>query len=315
MILLAIRSLFSESSTGSIFLALLGVLSIALGVVLAISSETGPSATAFWRFVFGGAGCAALSCAVLGGGVWAELHKVLGRPEMWVAGISFALSMAFWYSGMRISSVATTSTFHNMSPLLLAVVAWFVFGMRPSRQVLAGLAVALIGAALLAFQSGGLEDQTLEGDLLALISAGFLAVFYTCLTRLSRDCHPWIIMTVVSFISAVILLAIAVASEDVLVPQSRFGWSIVIALGLVTQVLGQSLMGWASKRLGAFGICSITLTEPALSALMAAFLIAAPLHGPHLIGMALTATGLFVILEHRHRVRSEPAPRLCPNEV
>lgn len=315
MILLAIRTLFSENSMASTVLAMLGVLSIALGVVLAISSEVGPNATAFWRFFFGGAACAALSVSFLGDAAWGQFRQVLRRPEIWVAGTSFALAIAFWYSGMRISSVATTSTFHNMSPLLMALVTWFVFGAKPSGQILMGLVVALIGAALLALQSGGLEDQTLEGDLLALMSAGFLAVFYTCLTRLSRDCHPWVIMTVVSFISAAILLAIAVAAEDRLMPQTAWGWSIVVLLGLVTQLLGQSLLGWASKRLGAFGICSITLTEPALSALMAALLIAAPLHGPHLIGMALTATGLFVILEHRYRVRSDPAPCLCPNEA
>ena len=60
----------------------------------------------------------------------------------------------------------------------------------------------------------------LEGDMLALISAGFLAVFYACLARWSRDVHPWAIMTIVLAISAAVLLAVAVMSEDVLLPQS-----------------------------------------------------------------------------------------------
>lgn len=302
MLLLSTRTVLSKQNLTAVSLALLGVISIAAGVVLAISSELGPFATAFWRFAFGGAACGCLSFWVLGAGAIPQFIRLLGKPEMWLAGVAFALVIAFWYSGMRISSVATTSTFHNMTPLLLALSAWIFFGAQPSAQVLAGLAVALTGATVLAMQSGELDEQTFEGDLLALASAGFLAVYYYLLTRLSREAHPWVVMTIISLISAAVLLAITFAFEDALAPSTVSGWVIVAALGITTMVLGQALLAWASDRLGAFGIGSVTLLEPGFSALLATIFIAAPLHSQHLIGMCLTFAGLFVILEQRTRL-------------
>lgn len=308
MLLLASRTILSKENLSAFGLALLGVISISAGVVLAVSSEIGPCATAFWRFAFGGTACACLSFWVLGSDAIPQYLRLLRKPEMWLAGVSLALMVAFWYSGMRISSVATTSSFHNMTPLLLALSAWLFSGRRPPAQVLSGLAIALSGATVLAMQSGGLDDQTLEGDMLAFASAGFLAAYYCCLAKLTRNAHPWAVMTVVSIISASVLLAIAAAYEDKLAPSSVSGWTIIAALGLSTMVFGQSLLAWASRRLGAFGIGSVTLLEPGFSAILATIFIAAPLHAQHLIGMCLTFAGLFVILEHRSRTVQPATP-------
>ncbi len=306
MLLLATRTILSKENLSAFALALLGVVSIAAGVVLAVSSEIGPCATAFWRFAFGGTACACFSFWVLGAEAIPQYVRLLRKPEMWLAGFAFALVVAFWYSGMRISSVATTSTFHNMTPLLLVLAAWMFCGRSPSVQMLAGLGVALAGATVLAMQSGDAAEQTLEGDLLALASAGFLAGYYYLLTKLTRDAHPWAVMTIVSFVSGTVLLLIATAYEGQILPVTMTNWIIVAALGFFSMVLGQALLAWASNRLGAFGIGSVTLLEPGFSAILATIFIAAPLHSQHMIGMCLTFAGLFVILEHRSRVQRQP---------
>ena len=85
MLLLATRSLLSKENFSAFALALLGVISIAAGVVLAVSSEIGPFATAFWRFAFGGAACACLSFWVLGSEAIPQYIRLLRKPEMWLA--------------------------------------------------------------------------------------------------------------------------------------------------------------------------------------------------------------------------------------
>ena len=202
-----------------------------------------------------------------------------------------------------------------MTPLLLVISAWLFFRQQPSVQVLAGLAVALTGATVLAMQSDDVAEQTLEGDLLAFASAGFLAAYYYLLTKLSREAHPWVVMTIVSVISGATMLLIAISYEDELAPSTTSAWVIVAALGLCTMVLGQALLASASERLGAFGIGSVTLLEPGFAAILATIFIAAPLHTQHMIGMCLTFAGLFVLLEHRSKSVQKSVANLRPHEA
>ncbi len=190
MIFLLIHRFLNNSTFLGALLGVSGVIFIATGVVLAISSELGPCATAFWRFLLGGAACGGLTLGILGNRAWSQFCTLATRPEIWIAGLSFGVAIAFWYAGMQRSAVATTSTFHNLSPLVLVMGGWFFIGRGVSPQILIGLLVAISGAAWLAVQGSDLTGQTLVGDLLAFASAGFMAAFYLCLTRLSANAHP-----------------------------------------------------------------------------------------------------------------------------
>ena len=108
---------------------------------------------------------------------------------------------------------------------------------------------------------------------------------------------------------------IATAYEGQIMPVNLTNWIVVAALGFFSMVLGQALLAWASDRLGAFGIGSVTLLEPGFAAVLATVFIAAPLHSQHLIGMCLTFAGLFVILEHRSRAGRKAVARLEAKEA
>ena len=285
-----------EFSVPSVSIAVSGVFFIAAGAVLAMSSESGPVATGFWRFAGGAVLCGALTLALNGPGALGEMAGLLRRRETWIASLGFAGMAAFWYSGMRLSSVATTSALHNLSPLVLALTAWLVFRRRPSRRLATGIAAAVAGMVVLAMHSGSLSGQALAGDVLALISAGFLALYYVHLTAISREAHPWSVMATVSALTAVPLFVAALVMEGEIAPATTGGWLTVIGLALAAQVLGQSCLAVASRRLGAFGMTTITLAEPAFAAIMAAAMLGAAVHGAHVLGIALTAGGLWVIL-------------------
>lgn len=309
MSLPAHKTTVSRPDTYGFALALAGVAFIGAGAVMSVASEVGPMGSAFWRFLLGAAICGFMTRLVNGPGAWDEILALFGRRDVWIAGLAFVMVVALWYSGMRLSSVATTSALHNLSPLVLTLSAWLIYARVPSARVIAGIAVALSGSVTLAAHSGSISGQALSGDLLALASAVFLAIYYSTVTSISRDVHPWTLMTVLSSICAVPFLGMTLMMEEQIAPWTVPGWAIVIGLALACQLFGQSCLAQASRKLGAFRVTAVTLSEPACSALMASAVLSAPLYPVHVLGIALIGAGLWVIMQPEvpSRARVQPA--------
>ena len=274
-------------------LAFFGVGCIAGGALIAASVDVPPVATGFWRMALAGPLC--LLIAMLGGkgAPMAGIGPLLRGRHIWIAGVAFALTIGLWYSGQRLSSIASTSALHNLAPIMIVSLAWLMSGIVPRALTMAGIASALAGATLLALHSGGLSDRALQGDLLALASAAALAAYYSAIARLSRGVGIWLIMAAVSIIAAPPLLLLSLCVETRLMPGTASEWGALAVLAVFGQVLGQGLLAFAARSLGALGISVAALAEPAMAALLATILLGAPAYLPHMLGLALVLTGIW----------------------
>jgi drug/metabolite transporter (DMT)-like permease len=153
--------------------------------------------------------------------------------------------------------------------------------------------MAVAGATVLALHSGSLHARAVEGDALALLSAATLAAYYAAVTQASRGCSAWTVLAAISLLTALILFAVAMLSEPVLQPSSFHGWAALGLLALLGQAIGQACLAQASRCLGAIGVSTMTLAEPALAAVFALALIGSPLMPPHVAGLALITAGLW----------------------
>ncbi|MCR9215443.1 MAG: DMT family transporter [Proteobacteria bacterium] len=90
--------------------------------------------------------------------------------KMGVSGIGIAvvgaLGTAAFISSFKFTSIANVSLIYAISPLIAALLAWFVMGERISVRMLIGCLTALIGVAIIV--SGSLGQISLTGDMLAL---------------------------------------------------------------------------------------------------------------------------------------------------
>lgn len=130
----------------------------------------GPNGVTFLRILIG-LGTLAL---------FPKARKPVGRaswPAIALLGVvwmAFPLSM-FPHAEQRVSS-ALTGMLNGANPLFTAVVASFLAHRLPSRRIMVGLAVGLLGAVLIALPSMGEGQSSTIGVLLilaALVSYGF----------------------------------------------------------------------------------------------------------------------------------------------
>lgn len=290
-------------------IAFLAVTGIAFGAVLAATSEVGPLATAAWRMLLAAPICFVLCLSHSGIDNFRSMAALLQRPDTWLAGAAFALVLLLWYSGQRLSSVASTSALHNMTPMYVLGFMWLVHCLRPEKRTVWGVGLGIAGASLLAWHSDGTAEHGLIGDALAAGSAACLATYYLIVTRLAGQAPAMVIMTVVSLTALPIALPAALLLEIDVLPSGAGGWLTLLGVALCGQVIGQALLAYAARRLGAGGISVITLAEPALATLLSVMLMAVAFSSLQALAIGLTIFGVYLSQQQFNRQAKQLSDR------
>jgi drug/metabolite transporter (DMT)-like permease len=229
------------------------------------------------------------------------------------AGVIAAVDLPLWAFSLTRTSVANAMVLSDMAPLFTTLGAWLLWRQRFDGRFLLGLAVSLAGAIAIVIGDVQLSSSQILGDGLALLSALFLSAFLLAIENLrSRLATPVILLTT-STIGAVVTGAIALQFEHQLFPVSSRGWSAVIGLALVSQVLGQGLITYSLNRLSSGVVALSYLLEPVLSALAAWVLFAETLSVFNLAAFMVVILGIYMAISSQSAVKeaaviADPAP-------
>ena len=221
----------------SLFALFAGAIFIALSPIWVRVSEVGPTASAFWRV------CLAVPLLwVLFFSLKTKETKRLNTqfPLMLLAGIAFAGDLAFWHWSIKYTSVANSTLLANLASIFVTLAAWLLWKQRPTGLFLAGLAAALLGVTLLVQASLGSSPDALLGDGLGVVTAMFYAWYLLTVKGLrERGAGTLWLMAVTTTITALILLPVAIASGEPLLPASAAGWLKLLGLAWVSHAAGQ----------------------------------------------------------------------------
>lgn len=289
------RPILTDPQRRLAFAALIaGGIAIAFSPIFMRLSEIGPIATAVHRLVLG------LPLFWL----WLALEKGDGQqrgPANWrdagllaLAGLFFALDLAAWHSSLGYTSVANATLLANNAPIFVALGAWLLWRERPTRGFVIGLALSIVGCALLS--RGGFRpgQSTLLGDGLALLTGVFYSGYFLTVKRLRARFTTAAIMTWSAMVGALLLLPAAWASEGALLPASLAGWLVVLALALFSHVGGQSLITYAMAHLPA-GFSALTLLIQPVGAAVLAWILFGEALGPlQLAGGLVVLAGIWL---------------------
>jgi drug/metabolite transporter (DMT)-like permease len=295
------RPVFSDPQTRLAFAALVGgALAIAFSPIFMRLSEIGPIATAVHRLVLG----LPLFWLWLALEKGPDKHQIGQRraPANWrdagllaLSGLFFAGDLAAWHSSLGYTSVANATLLANNAPIFVALGAWVLWREKPTRGFLIGLALSVVGCALLS--RGGFKPghSTLLGDGLALLTALFYSAYFLTVKRLRARFTTAAIMTWTAMVGTLILLPVAWIMEGgALLPASLAGWLVLLALALFSHVGGQSLITYAMAHLPA-GFSALTLLiQPVGAAIFAWFLFAEALGPLQLAGGLVVLAGIWL---------------------
>jgi drug/metabolite transporter (DMT)-like permease len=258
----------------------------------ALAAGIGPTAAAFWRV--------ALAVPAL----WIvyalrrrpRSHRYSGRwPLLLAAALAFAGDLAFWHKSIELTSVANATLLANLASIFVTLAAWIFLRQHPTRMFLAGLGAALAGVVLLVHTSVEFSSTGLAGDALGVVTAMFYAGYLLAVKGLrDRGETTLYLMAVTTTITAILLLPVALAAGDPMIPRSAAGWWILIGLALISHAAGQGLIAYALAHLpAAFSSVSL-LFQPVMAAIFAWLLLAEPLVPLQVAGGLVVLVGIYL---------------------
>lgn len=297
-------ALAAGRARGTLAVLVLGAVAVSFSGIFVRLSELGPSATAFYRFLF------ALPflwfwMQLAEGGQPTASHPRTGRDMVLlaVAGLFLGLDLAVWHWAIVLTSVSNATLLGNIAPFWVTLAGWLLLGQRFSGRFLMGLALGIAGISLLVGGSFSLNWSHVIGDVLGLIGGMLWAAYLIVVGRMRGRFPASVIMFWGSLASCPVLLLIAMASGESFWPQSMAGWLTLAGVALICQVAGQSMIAWALAHLPA-SFASVTLLLNPVSATALAWLILSERIGlQQIVGGVAVLIGILVARSSREMPR------------
>lgn len=225
------------------------------------------------------------------------------HPNRWrimgifvLAGCSFAGSLGCAAWSLTQTTVANSTLLNNLMPLFTTLGAWLLLGQQFNRRFVIGLAVAIVGVITIGIQDLHLADAQLTGDAAALLAAIFLAITLLCVERLRIHYSTAATMAGLSFIGAAFLLPFVFLSSDRLFPNNATCSLAVVALALISQVVGHGLLTYSLKSFSSSLVSVLMLAIPVMSSLLAAVLFGQHLGWVNSIAFGIVLIGIYLAI-------------------
>ena len=175
------------------------------------------------------------------------------RAWLWfwlvAAGACFGLDVLFFHAAARMTTVANATLLLNFAAIFMVLGGRFLFGEPVRPALIAGLVLALTGAALLMSHSLSLSVEHLRGDAFGIIAALFYAGYLLVVSRISAWQSTMQIMVWTSAVSTVVILPAMLLADGPFLAGDLTGWLVLLALGIVSHAFGQGLIAHALAHL------------------------------------------------------------------
>lgn len=281
---------------------LLGNVALAFGPWLVRLADTGAVATGFWRLV--------LALPFL----WL-IARGTGQPPHWprralvtivaVAAIFYALDLAAWNAGIRMTKLGNSTLFGNSGSFVFAIYGLILAHRAPSARQSFALVLALAGAALLMSGSYELSPKNFAGDLLTLVAGLFYGGYLIFVERGRTELKPLPLLILATIFSIPILLFISLLLGERIWPHD---WTPLLIFALSSQVVGQGLLVYSIGTLPPLVVGLALLSQPAISATVGWLAYGETLSATDIVGAVGIAAALVLVRLPERGLRASTEP-------
>jgi drug/metabolite transporter (DMT)-like permease len=229
-----------------------------------------------------------------------------------VLGGLIALGIGLQTAGLERTTVTSTGFITGLYVLFTPLLGLALFRTPIPRSLWAGVALALLGLALLS----GVPQGSGQGDLLVLISA-FVQAFHIVMVERYANRFDVFALTFMQVAAAAVAFgAVSLAFEELTVPRGWTVWSALIVTGLFAVAFAYVVQVWAQRRVSATRIAIVFSLETVFAGLFGYLLAGDRLGALGFAGCAAIFAGIVVAepaaAATLRRLVGRPAPEPGP---
>jgi len=236
---------------------ILANLFLAAGPWMVRLADVGPIASGFWRLALAVPFLTAMALWSRGRQGFDVRWALFGAVAL--GGLFFAADLAAWHEGIVRTKLANATLFGNMSSFLFAAYGFLIARRLPPPLQAGAILLAGFGAALLLGGSYELSARNFAGDLLALLAALFYGLYLMVVDQARKSMAPMPVLAIATAAGAVPLLVASLALGQPILPGE---WTPLLLLALGSQVIGQGLIVYAVGHLSPVVVGIGLLTQP-----------------------------------------------------
>jgi len=276
--------------------ALGGIVAISTTAIVVRAADTSPTAITFFRMVY------AIPVLLV---LYAFVFRRDSRP--WKAraiaalsGIFLAADLTAWHVAIGEIGAGLGTVLVNTQVIFVAVAGWLIYRERPTRTALVLIPVILVGVLLLSGLGGSdaYGDNPWAGIAFGLLAGVFYAMFIFTLGASNRGYLAPAVGPLLDSTAGAAVTGLGIGlligldfSFDITWP--AHGW--ILAMALVTQVLGWLLITYALPRLPALETSALILLQPMLAIVWAYLLFDEALSWVQWLGVVIVLGGLLIL--------------------
>jgi len=238
----------------------------------------------------------------------AQTRVPFTRTDLWTtagAGALFAFDLVIWAMSLKFTSVASAALFVSTHPIFVALLAWLIFRERPTPLILAGIAIGIIGIAIVARHDVLLSGRALIGDGLALLAALAETGYLLCGRSVRRriDAPRYALGVYASCAAFVCVAALGTGAGFAI---SAHDLGLAIGLAVVATVLGHTLVSQSLGYMPAAVVAVSFLAQPLMAAVFALMFLGQVIPLTTALGGLVALAGIGVVAYANERQPTEP---------
>lgn len=239
---------------------LVGNVALAFGPWLVRLADTGAVATGLWRLVL-----AVPFLFIVGRTVGQPLHKPSRALVVIiaVAALFYALDLAAWNAGIRMTKLGNATLFGNSGSFVFAIYGLWLAQRAPSSRQAVALLLAAGGSGLLMSGSYELSPRNFAGDLLTLVAGLLYGGYLVFIERARTQLQPMPLLILATLFAIPVLLLISLGLGERIIPHD---WTPLLIFAISSQVIGQGLLVYSIGTLPPLVVGLALLTQPAVAA-------------------------------------------------
>lgn len=220
-----------------------------------------------------------------------------------ISGICLAIHFTAWVSSLQYTTVLVSVVIVMSGPIWLAILEVIFLNIRLSKLVIMGLLIALAGGILIGIPLGNgdsieaannTQDMTLIGAALSWVGAIAISI-YMLIGRKLRAKLPVIpYIWLVYGIATLVMLIVVFVTSTPITGFSNEGYLILLAIGLVPQLIGHSSLNYVLEYFPATLVGMFTQLEPIGSAVLAFIIFSEIPPTQQIIGSAIIILGVLL---------------------
>ena len=277
------------------------------GIFISLISREGgisPVGIAFWRDL--------LTFVVLLLGILAlrpSLLRIERRDLLWLAlmgSFSIGLFHVVWNISILVNGVAVSTVLQSNAPMVVTIVAWFLWREPLTWRKIIAIILALLGTALISRIDNILSQQIAgQAFLLGLSTALLYATMSLFGKKLAGSYSPWTILVYIFGFAALTLLPFQLV-DGFTTPHSTAGVLYFIGMVLFTTIGGFALYTLSLRTLQASVASIVAIAEVPFASIVSYIVIAERLDLWQITGGLLVIAGVLLLSWPSKRPQDSP---------